>query len=408
MLVFFSILGILLSVILLYYNVKKNQSTLYLGLFFLFLSLYSLLQYILLYSKSVTLISIFLINFAILSFPVYLIGPMFYWYFRSVLKDDTRLTRRDIWHLLPMIIYLIIAFPQTLVPWQEKMEAARALVKDTNFLQEFKATILADFIPVSVEYLIRPLLVLGYTLWSAGLFINFLVKGKAKAVFSKQQFMKTWLFHLLGFLIVLVVTQILLIFRGFDMHFSDLYFQINVVRVISAIGLIGLLITPFFLPSILYGLPRVPQSHMEKRHGKRSETLKPDRENRNHNHFEKAYLVSIGQKVDVCMKEHECYLQPECNLDHLAVQVNLPVHHLAYYFREIKKQHFTDYRNEWRVNHAKKLILEGKIREMTLEGIGLKSGFASRNTFLAAFKRMEGTSPHAYASLQKGQSKQND
>jgi len=76
MLIFFSILGILLSAILISFNVKKNQSTLYLGLFFLFISLYSFYQYVLLYSKSVTLISLFLVNFAIISAPVYLIGPM--------------------------------------------------------------------------------------------------------------------------------------------------------------------------------------------------------------------------------------------------------------------------------------------------------------------------------------------
>ncbi|HPT32322.1 MAG TPA: hypothetical protein PLW67_10800, partial [Prolixibacteraceae bacterium] len=242
MLIFFSILGILLSAILISFNVKKNQSTLYLGLFFLFLSLYSFYQYILLYSKSVTLISLFLVNFAIISAPVYLIGPMLYWYFRSVLKDDPRLTRRDIGHLLPLIIYLIIALPQTLVPWQEKLESARALVQDTNFIQEFKSTIFSGFLPSSFHYLIRPILVLGYTVWSAGMFINYLKKGNETAVFSKQLFMKNWLSLLLVFLLILVITQIHLIIRGFKMEFSDYYFHINLLRILSALGLIGLLI----------------------------------------------------------------------------------------------------------------------------------------------------------------------
>jgi len=397
MLIFFSILGILLSAILISFNVKKSQSTLYLGLFFLFLSLYSFYQYILLYSKSVTLISLFLVNFAIISAPVYLIGPMLYWYFRSVLKDDPRLTRRDIGHLLPLIIYLIIAFPQTLVPWQEKVEAAKALVQDTSFIQEFQSTILTGFLPVSLEYVIRPLLVLGYTLWSLGLLCSYLKKGKETAVFSKQLFMKNWLCLLLAFLLILVITQIHLIIRGFKMEFSDYYFHINLLRSLSALGLIGLLITPFFFPSILYGLPRLPSSLMDTREEGYPEKVISDTIKKQL-HLENSYLDSLGQQVDAYMEEYKPYLQPDLNLSQISVPLGVPTHHLGYFFKEVKKQPFHDYRNEWRVRHAKKLIREGKTNEMTLEAIGMLSGFSNRNAFRTTFQKIEGISPSTFAS----------
>jgi len=397
MLIFFSILGILLSVILISFNVKKNKSTLYLGLFFLFLSLYSLYQYILLYSKSVTLVSIFLVNFAIISAPLYLIGPMLYWYYRSVLKDDSRLKRRDIWHLLPMAIFLIIAFPQTLVPWQEKVEAANALVQDTNFLLEFKSNILANYIPVTIEYLIRPFLVLGYTFWSVGMYINYLKKGNETAVFSGQLFMKKWLSILLAFLLILVITQIYLIIQGFKMEFSDYYFHINLLRILSAIGLTGLLITPFFFPSILYGLPRLPSLVMDTREDGNPEKVVTDNL-RKQLRLENSYLDSLGKQVDVYMEKSRSYLQPELNLSQVSVQLGVPVHHLGYYFKEVKKKPFHDYRNEWRIKHAKKLIREGKNTEITLEAIGTLSGFANRNAFRAAFRKLEGTSPAAYTT----------
>lgn len=396
MLLFFSISGIFLSVILIYFNMKKNQSTLYLGLF-LFLSLYGLFQYILLYSKSVTLISIFLFNFAIISSPVYLIGPMLYWYFRSVLTDDPRLKRWDIWHLLPMAIFFITAFPQTLVPWQEKVEAARALVQDTSFIQEYKATLLARFLPVSIEYLVRPLLVLGYTLWSAGLFFNYLKKGKATTVLTKQLFMKKWLCLLLSFLLILVITQIHLIIQGFKMEFSDNYFHINLLRFLSAFGLIGLLVTPFFFPSILYGLPRLPSS-----------MINPDEEEipekvitgnvRKQLRLENSYLDSLGQQVDAYMEDDKPYLQPELNLSQVSVQLGIPIHHLGYFFKEVKKQPFHDYHNKWGIQHAKKLINEGKNNEITLEAIGKLSGFSNRNAFRTAFRKLEGTLPATYTT----------
>ena len=44
----------------------------------------------------------------------------------------------------------------------------------------------------------------------------------------------------------------------------------------------------------------------------------------------------------------------------------------------------------------KKLISEGKAEELTLEAIGIQSGFTNRNTFFTAFKKVEGVSPSAF------------
>jgi AraC-like DNA-binding protein len=98
------------------------------------------------------------------------------------------------------------------------------------------------------------------------------------------------------------------------------------------------------------------------------------------------------------MKELQPYLQSDCNLAYFSKLTKIPVHHLAYYFREEKRQSFNDFRNEWRIKHAKNLIKEGKNAELTLEAIGLLSGFSSRNTFFTAFKKAEGISPGSYAA----------
>jgi YesN/AraC family two-component response regulator len=96
------------------------------------------------------------------------------------------------------------------------------------------------------------------------------------------------------------------------------------------------------------------------------------------------------------MKEYQPYINPAFNLTELSLLINIPVHHLAYYFREIKKQPFTTYRNEWRVSYAKNLILEGKTSGLTLEAIGALSGFTNRNTFITVFKKIEGVPPGSY------------
>ena len=398
MLAFLSLAGVFLSILLLFFNAGNNKSTLYLGLFFLFLSLYCFYQYILLYSKSELLISLFLVNIAIISSPLYLIGPMLFWYIRSVLTDDFKLKRKDLWHLLPLAVFFITALPNSFVPWHEKMEVARAVARDADFIQHYQATLFTRIFPVSVEFVIRPLLILGYTLWSVVIFINFLFKKKASTVLSEQQFMKKWLFLFLGFLLLLELTQISLVIRGFAMHFSEPYFSLNLIRILSAIGLIGLLISPFFFPAILYGMPRLPETLQDFEIAANPDSQLSDNYNKNQLRLENNYLSSIAKKVDTYMDEFQPYLQQDLNLSQVSVQTGVPVHHLGYFFKEIKKQPFHDYRNRLRVIHAKKLIAEGKTNQMTLEAIGLLSGFPNRNAFREAFLKNEGILPADYTA----------
>jgi AraC-like DNA-binding protein len=398
MLLSLSLTGIVLSVILLHFNTRKNVSTIYLGIFFLLISLYGFYQYVLLYSKSVFLIKLLLFGFAILFPALYLIGPMVYWYVRSVLTDNSRLKREDIWHLLPMILFFVAALPYTFVPFSHKVEAATEAVMDVAYIQTYKATILDQIFSVSAIYLSRPILVLGYTLWSIILFVRYFFQNKVSAVFARQHFMTKWLCLLLGFLLILDVTQILLIIKAFAMDFSELFFTLNVLRTLSLAGLMGLLISPFFFPAILYGLPQVPASNLTLKPGE-DETDPIHAEIKTHTpNFESDYLLSIDQKADSCMKEVQPYLHPDFNLTQFSVLIHVPTHHLGYYFREEKKQHFNDYINKWRINHAKKLIREGKSHGLTLEGIGLISGFHNRNSFRTTFKKVEGISPSTFAA----------
>lgn len=398
MLLFLSILGIFLSLILLYFNARKNMSTIYLGVFFLLISLYSFYQYVLLYSKSVVLIEILLAGLAIVIPPLYIIGPVLYWYIRSVLKDDSRLKRKDIWHLLPMTIYFLAALPYTFVPFSDKAEAAIEAVKDVGYIQTYNATVLDQIFSVSAIYLSRPILVLAYTFWSIGLLFRYSIQRKVSKVFAHQYFMTRWLCLLLTFLLILEVTQILLIFRAFEMQFSELFFALNVFRILSVAGLIGLLISPFFFPAILYGLPRVPEPVEQLKQDKEKTITRVNEPRRLTNSFESEYLNSIEQRAGFYMAEHKLYLESDCNLAYFSKHLNVPAHHLAYYFREVKKKPFNDFRNEWRVNHAKALIKEGKANEITLEAIGSLSGFSSRNAFITDFKKSEGVSPSVYAS----------
>ena len=396
MLPYLSIIGILLSIILLYFNARKYSSAIYLGAFFLLVSLYGFNQYAVLYSKSVFLVSIVFLNIGFLS---YLIGPMLYLYVRSVLTDNSRLKKWDMVHLIPLLLFLMASLPHMLTPYSFKVEVATAIVNDLSFIGDYQAGFFHGIVPVAVIFLSRPLLVLGYMLWSIGFFIRYLMQRKELSVLSQQNFMTKWLSVLLGFLSVLVISHLLLLIQTFTVEGSKALFTLNILQILSGLGLTGLLISPFFFPAILYGLPRFPGSNATSLEPEVTvmDSL-PGNGRKITGNFESKYLQDIEQKAESCMMAVQPYLQQECNLAYFAKLIKVPVHHLAYYFREEKKQSFNDFRNSWRIKHAKNLILAGKANELTLEAIGLLSGFSSRNTFFTAFKKAEGISPGVFAA----------
>jgi AraC-like DNA-binding protein len=396
---FLSLSGIVLSAILLYFNARENKSVFYLGGFFLLAGLYSLSMYTLLNSESITLTAVVLVNSSILP---YLIGPLLYFYIRSVLKDDPALTKSDLWHLLPVFLFLVVVSPYLFSSWTNKTPIAGKLIIDLKNQEFFDTAFLGNKLSAYFAFIVPAILTLYYVLWSTRLLFSFLKDKKQKQVFISQQPTIQWIKAFLTIEIILAAGYTLFMIKVFG--FGDLrrFASLNTLEHLLGIGPIAILILTFFSPAVLYGLPRIP--------GKRGETIisqeTPEpvtpNEKPNQIQLELGYLQTIGREADSCMEKFQPYTNPTFNLTEFSVLLRIPVHHLSFYFREEKKQSFSEYRNEWRVNHAKKLILEGKTGEMTLEAIGMLSGFPNRDSFRAAFQRIEGVTPAVFITRREG------
>jgi AraC-like DNA-binding protein len=391
-----SLSGLLLSIILFFLSARLYKSSIYLAGFFCLISLYSLFIYILFYSKSVILVSIVYIN---LTSVTYLIGPVIYWYTRSILKDNYRLRKIDFLHLLPAVIFFVTSLPYIFSPYQEKLNIAEELVRRIEFMGSYKPTVLYDLLPAGVIFLSRTVLVLAYTVTCIWMLFRYISGGKTDRVISQQRYMTKWLMVLLGFLLILTISHTFFVLDAVTERTSRLFYTMNFMQIISAIGLAGLLVTPHFFPSILYGLPRIPFTAKKSSEAEKeiSDVIRVDRKMKSPV-FADDYLIQLDNLLESTMKDLKPFLKNDFNLQQLSVLLNIPVHHLAYFFREHLHQTYNDYRNKWRVEHAKMMIIEGKAKDLKLEAIGTLSGFSSRNTFFLAFKRAEGISPSEYAS----------
>lgn len=400
MLLFLSILGLILSAILLVYGIGRSTSSIYLGFFFFLVSLYSFIEYVVVYSKFVPLVAAIFLN---LGFISYLTGPVLYWYFRSVLNDDSHLKKKDLWHLLPMLIFLVGTMNYIVTPWPFKLEIATRLVENRNFIGEFEYVYLYQLIPKHLVYLSRPVLIFIYAIFSLAAMVRFIRKKAATNVFARPTYVIKWLSVLLGFLFVLIVSHTLFLKESFAKQDSNLFYTLNLMQTLSFIGLTGLMISTFFFPGILYGLPQLPTPNDSSLKNDENKGFLNKSQSKSKKNFKTDYLQSIEQKTNACMKELQPYLQADCNLATIAKLTQIPAHHLSWFFREIKHQTFNDYRNQWRVEHAKNLILEGRSSDLSMEGIGLLSGFSSRNAFYNAFKKVVNSSPSAFASQIKNE-----
>ena len=329
------------------------------------------------------------------TFLFYLTGPMLFFYIRSLLTDKARLKRIDILHFIPAGIFFINTIPFYLSSWTYKEHIASSLIENVIFLKSFSVSFLYEIIPAPLIYLSRPFLLLFYSLWSFVIFIRYLNNKKYSMVLSHQRYMNRWIWILLSVIIVLTVSHLIPMFLAYMREDLRFYNSFTLLQTISGITLAGLLTLLLFFPGILYGMPRIPDpenSFDDKSDAKDANVINA----RKTPQFESEYLLLIRRSVDNCMEEFKPFLQPDCNLVYISGLVRIPAHHLAYYFREEKKQSFNSFRNEYRVKYAKSLIINGKAKEMTLEAIGLLSGFKTRKTFIDSFKKVEGISPGAF------------
>jgi len=102
------------------------------------------------------------------------------------------------------------------------------------------------------------------------------------------------------------------------------------------------------------------------------------------------------------MEGDEGFLDPHFTISHLTAAVDSNVSYVSTAIREKTGMNFTAFLNSYRVEFAKKVLQQGDAR-LTLEHIGISSGFRQQTTFNRVFKASGGITPTEYMNLhQKG------
>jgi YesN/AraC family two-component response regulator len=112
-------------------------------------------------------------------------------------------------------------------------------------------------------------------------------------------------------------------------------------------------------------------------------------------------IKEIITKVLEAMDIEKLYQEPELTLQELSARLKFPSHQVSQAINEGMKKSFYDLVNGYRVDEARRLLLDSKNRNFTILSVGFEAGFNSKTTFNTVFKKFTGQTPTEYRDNQK-------
>lgn len=99
------------------------------------------------------------------------------------------------------------------------------------------------------------------------------------------------------------------------------------------------------------------------------------------------------EQVQQGMEMHKLYLKQNLNIEEFSRRVDLPVKEVSAVINKHYGTNFFEFMNSYRVEEAKRLLIDPAHADMTILDILLKAGFNSKSAFHRFFNRLVGISP---------------
>jgi AraC-like DNA-binding protein len=387
--IFLGGLGITLALIVLFFNQGNKSANLYLGLFLLCFNVFTLTHYTFLFLNSEYLIATLLI----LPFNslIYVVGPFAYLYIRSILNDEAKFTKLDLLHFFPFFLNFIDNIP-IFFSWEIKLKAASYIIN--NNWAELDSLLPYKLMTIKVNFTLRVIQLFFYVLliWVLIISKKFrFYKGRANP--NQFNIIKKWLVFftlLFSFLAINYVGIGIIFLKYTDKEVLTgtgifLFYFVFIGLIILEIGLL-------LYPQILYGIPLYRQVHPVSQPSDVDEIRITNSIKNNTSILSDEQLNLIELSLIEWINSKK-YLESDASMVSLAKDINIPLYHIRYYFNQISKEKFIDWRNSLRVDYAVELIKQGKGKDKTMETLGKDSGFKTYSSFIQFFKQRKGVLP---------------
>ena len=104
----------------------------------------------------------------------------------------------------------------------------------------------------------------------------------------------------------------------------------------------------------------------------------------------------LKQRLITLMETEKPYLDGDLNLLKLSDRVQINAHQLSYLLNNGFQENFFYFVNKYRVEHAKKMLIDDSFQKLSILGIAFESGFNSKTAFNTIFKKMTDMTPSEF------------
>ncbi len=146
-----SLFGLMVSALLIVNTTTENKLSIYLSLFFLTVSVFSLTRNFIFYTNHPYILYYFVPG----ALPLFnLSAPLLYLYIKKSLlpNQPENLTKKEYWHLLPFAISLVNIMPHVLLSADVKIEFIRAIIQNPFKMMQMKTLLF----PIEYNIFCRP------------------------------------------------------------------------------------------------------------------------------------------------------------------------------------------------------------------------------------------------------------
>lgn len=322
----------------------------------------------------------------------FLFGPLLYLYVVTAIDRSRRLHRRDLWHLVPVVVFLVWGLPVYLRPAAEKVTLFRAAQEGRVPIQSLVA---------------GPLMLISGIAYTAAA-LRALQRHQRVVAENYSTLDHVNLKWLRGLAIVNGVIWLTAISlelaepAGWSMPFaSDFLIALGITLTVCGIGYWGLRQPEIFLfvttehavPSIAAGLTAQSTATSETSDKPELTTASP--------RYERSGLAprqaeELKARLLSLMDQERPYRESELTLGQLAERLGTTPHRLSEVLNASLALSFYDFVNGYRVRNVQERLKGPDGGQFTYLALALDAGFASKSTFNAAFKKLTGMTPSDY------------
>lgn len=315
------------------------------------------------------------------SFAYYIDAALLYFYVKSLIFRDFHIRRKDYYHLIPIALFAIF---MTVTFFRFPLAQRLDWINREIFVYS------AHYI--TSDFLCKTLRVI-YCIASFRLILKY--KDLLKATHSNIEKIDVFWLKLLvvGFLgvtimeCILSITKVISVYMGFDFQHYNLDF-------FEFIGLSGYYARFVLICLLVFTSMRYFATFEAVRQKKEPEPIKKPAQ-------EKMLNPEYAEKIDGIMRKDKPYLMADITLDILAEKLKIPARDLSMIINRHFDNNFYEFINNYRIEEAKKILLDPAHKDKTITDIYLEVGFNSKSVFNTFFKKIVGQTPTEYRQVRQ-------